>query len=442
VSWRPAATAVRGGRALSLLRENALAAGAAAAALLTMGWLGLYGWAWTDWDTEARPAVDALLAGHVGRFLHLAPAYGGSLILRAPFVLLTTLWHGGELAIYRAGAAPCLLATGALGVWLCARLRATGRPAGTRALALALCVANPLTLSALQLGHPEELLGAVLCVAAVLCAIDDRPTWAALLVGLAIANKEWAVLALGPVLVALPRARLRTLLMAGAVAGAVLTPLIIGASGGFTGQAAASGLNTGTIFQPWQLWWFLGSHGHLVRGLSGNAKVGYRVPPAWLGSLGHTLVIAVMLPLSLLYGRLRSGAARRPHNGALLLLALLLALRCVLDPWDTAYYAVPFLLALVTWESLSFNRPPALSLAAAFATWLIFDQSSVVTLTPSADVQALVFALVSVPAVVALIVALYAPGISAVLRRRFFERVLTRPERWGPGPTREAGVGT
>jgi len=49
----------------------------------------------------------------------------------------------------------------------------------------------------------------VLCTAAVLCALNDRPTWAAVLLGLAIPNKEWAVLAVGPVLVALPRARVR-----------------------------------------------------------------------------------------------------------------------------------------------------------------------------------------------------------------------------------------
>jgi len=34
---------------------------------------------------------------------------------------------------------------------------------------------NPVTLYALQLGHPEELLGAVLCVAAVLTAQRGRP---------------------------------------------------------------------------------------------------------------------------------------------------------------------------------------------------------------------------------------------------------------------------
>ena len=203
----------------SVIRENALAASAAAASLLVIAWLGVHGWSWPDWQSEARPAVGALLAGHLSQFLRIAPVYGGSLILRAPFVMLTKLWGGGELSIYGASAAPCLMALGALGVWLTARMRSLGRSRGARALALMLCVANPLTLPALQIGHPEELLGAVLCIAAVLCAMHDRPTWAAVLLGLAIANKEWAVLAVGPVLLGLDRARLRALVVTGAHRG-------------------------------------------------------------------------------------------------------------------------------------------------------------------------------------------------------------------------------
>ena len=103
-------------------------------------------------------------------FLRLAPAYGGSLVERAPFALLPGLWGGGALAVYRMVALPCLLAAAVLGVWLCARMRAQGHSTLARAVALGVCVANPITLRALELGHPEELLGACLCVAAVLLA--------------------------------------------------------------------------------------------------------------------------------------------------------------------------------------------------------------------------------------------------------------------------------
>ena len=75
------------------------------------------------------PAFSALTHGHVLEFLRLAPAYGGSLVERAPFALLPGLWGGGQLAVYRMVALPCLLAVAAFGVWLCARMRDAGRPA-------------------------------------------------------------------------------------------------------------------------------------------------------------------------------------------------------------------------------------------------------------------------------------------------------------------------
>src|ERR1700722_16621451 len=171
------------------LRENALCALLAGVASATMAWLGLYGFAWNDYESEARPAFDALAQGHVVEFLRLAPAYGGSFVERAPFALLPDLWGGGSLAVYRMVALPCLLAAATLGVWLVARMRAEVRPTLARSVVLGLCVANPLTLQALEIGHPEGLLGACMCVAAVLLASRDRPLLAAILLGLAIANK-------------------------------------------------------------------------------------------------------------------------------------------------------------------------------------------------------------------------------------------------------------
>ena len=159
-----------------------------------------------------------------------------------PFALLPGLWGGGSLAVYRMVALPCLLASGALGVYLVAKLRAEGRSTLTKAVTLGLCVANPVSLYALELGHPEELLGGCLCVAAVLVALRGRPVLAGILLGLAIANKEWALLAAGPVLLALPRGRTRAICLAStlAVAGAVLAPLTLASSGGFVASAGAA----------------------------------------------------------------------------------------------------------------------------------------------------------------------------------------------------------
>src|SRR5277367_7151815 len=119
-----------------IARENAGCAFLAACGCGVMAWLGLYGFGWNDYETEARPAFEALTHGHVLEFLRLAPAYGGSLIERAPFALLPGLWGGGELAVYRMVALPCLLASAVLGVCLVARMRSEQRSALARAVAL------------------------------------------------------------------------------------------------------------------------------------------------------------------------------------------------------------------------------------------------------------------------------------------------------------------
>jgi hypothetical protein len=420
------------------LREAVFAAGTLVIALLVLVWLGLHGAGFADWNAEARPAVDALLTGHGIQFLQLSPIYGASLILRVPFLLSTKLWHAGNSAVYVASAAPCIAATAALGLWLGARMRTRHCSLLACGVAMALCIANPLAVPALQLGHPEDLLGAVLCIAAVLCALSDRPIWAAVLLGAAIPNKEWALLAVGPVLVALPRAHLRTLLTTGAVAGALLAPLLLRASSGFVAQASAAGLNTGAIFQPWQLWWFLGTRGHTVYNVIG----GYRIPPGWVMSLGHTLVIAVMPPLSVLYARLRRTRAPGRPQDVLLLLALLLALRCVLDPWDISYYSLPSLLALLTWEALSFDRPPVLAVTASFAAWLVFRETGLGALNLSPDAQAAAFTVVSIPAVIWLAAAVYAPRVLTRLAGHPRPGTTSAAPGWTHAATREAGVGT
>ena len=375
----------------------------AALAVWVMTYLGLYGFGWNDYSSEAKPAFDALIAGHVWTFLTLAPGYGGSLELRAPLALLPGLWGGGELAVYRAVSIPCLIAAAALAVWLVGAMRVHGYGPGARAVAFALCAANPATLSVLQYGHPEELLGGVLCVSAVLAAQRDRPGWAGILLGLAIVNKQWALLAVGPVALALPGGHRRALLASGLVVVGGYTPLLLPSlfAHGGTGTApvlASSG--GGAIFQPWQLWWFFGSHGHPVIGAFGDVKIGFRTPPAWIQSASHPIVVAVALPATLLALRSR---ARDP----MLLLALLFAMRCALDTWDNPYYPMPFLLALLAWEALRSRRPAVLSLLATFVVWLVYV-NLFGRVTP--DMLALLFTLIAVPTIVALALALYAPG--------------------------------
>jgi len=361
---------------------------------VTMAWLGLYGFAWNDYETEARPAFEALAHGHVLGFLRLVPAYGGSMLLRAPFAVLPSAWGGGELAVYRAVALPGLLAGAALGIYLVARLRAAGRPLLWRAVALGLCVANPLTLRALELGHPEELLGAGMCIAAVFLADREHPWLAGLMLGAAIANKEWALLAVGPVLLVLPSRRSSCLLACAAIAAALTAPIALVSSGGFLAGARGAASPSSAIFQPMQIFWFLGHHSAAAGRLLGAEKHDFRLAPAWIGRISHPLVIAVALPLSWIAWRTREPSQRRRTGLAegLLLLALLLLLRCMLDTWDNVYYPLPFVLALLAWETEQ-RRPAILALLATALVWA----NGWLSLRVSADTQSAFFLAWSLP---------------------------------------------
>jgi hypothetical protein len=411
-----------------------------------MAWLGLYGFAWNDYEGEVQPAFDALVHGHVLEFLRLAPAYGGSLVERAPFALVPGLWGGGALAVYRMVALPCLLAAAVLGVWLVARMRSERRSTFARAVALGVCVANPLTLPALEFGHPEELLGACLCVAAVLLATGSSVGRARVLcigaiLGLAIANKQWALLAVGPVLLALPaRRRLACLASAGAVAATILAPLALVGSSTFLATTRAVATAGGAIFQPYQVWWFLGAPNHVPaptgvpRIVPMNAPWSthpeWRLAPSWLAGIPHPLILATGLALTVaLWLKLRraprgpvarglsteSGAKVLSVRDALLALALLLLLRCLLDTWDTAYYLLPFIFALLAWEVCGpADRPPVLALSSTVLAWIGFEW---LPSHASPDVQAAFFLAWSVPLAVALGVRLFGPNRSHTRER-------------------------
>jgi len=339
-----------------------------------MCWLGLLGFAWNDYYNEVAGAARSLIAGDVEGFVAQVPAYGGSLMLRAPFAGAVAALGGGELAVYRAFAVPCVLAVALVAIVVVRRMDLRGASNLARALVLGLCVANPLTLRALEYGHPEELLCAAFAIGAVIAAADRRTILAAVLLGLAIATKAWAVLAIGPVLLALPARRVLALGIAGVVTLAVLAPmLLVGAHE--TVIVGAS--TTGAISQPSQLFWFLGDTGHVVLNANGIPRPdGWRMPPAWLSPLTHPLIAFLVVPLSLAWARVHRGK-RESGEQLLLLLALLFLLRCILDPWNLVYYELPFLLALMVWEALCHpERLPYGALAATALTWLTFERAS------------------------------------------------------------------
>ncbi|MHB1810693.1 MAG: glycosyltransferase 87 family protein [Solirubrobacteraceae bacterium] len=400
--------------------RSALAPLATLCGLAAVGYLTLYGFGWTDYETEALHSVQALIAGHLAQFASTAPSYGGSLLLRAPFALLPSLWGGGSLAAYRALAAPCLLAAGALGLWVYAQLRRGGASVPARGAALALFVCNPIVLPTIECGHPEEILAAVLCVTAVLLAARERPLLAGLALGIAIGCKYWPVIAVGPVLLALPRRRPRCLAATGAGAALLLAPIAL-LDTHFVAASSAAASTSSAIFQPWQVFWFLGSHGSLLHGAFGVPEPGFRTPPAWVGPISHPLLVALATAAAAALairrrGRAGSAGARAPSvrvHDALLLLALATLIRCLFDTLDYVGYTVPFLFALLAWEceagrGFAARRPPLLAVGATALCWASFGTPGSIV---SADVESAFFLAWAIPLCVAFAVRLYAPGL-------------------------------
>jgi hypothetical protein len=329
-------------------------------------WTAWFGGVWQanggDNATVYAPAMNALLDGRFGAFFADLPVNGagGSVLLRAPFALIGKELVGGQLAIYRFGTLACLLALGALGLWLAQGMYRRGASPLTCVGVVALYACTPALLEAVFYGHPEEPLGAVLCIAAVLLAGAGRPQLAGALLGAAVINKAWGVLALGPVLLCVaPGQRTRVILPAGAIVGAwLLSGALIDPSRLWLSVTATE---NSLVAHPQDLWWPLA---HTV-GL-------YPRPPAIIGAHARQLALALALAsAAALALRARRAGAPVGVERCLALLAFGFALRCLLEPSPHDYYLLPFVVALGAWE-LYARGSVSISLVAAILLALDF----------------------------------------------------------------------
>jgi glycosyl transferase family 87 len=320
---------------------------------------------WSDFNNEGWPAFERLIGGDLQGFLTASPvAYAGSMLLRAPFAALAgALGFDSMPAIYRAGALPCLLALAVLAVHLARRARQSHPQDRWWLLVLGLAGASPVAWMAVWYGHPEELLASALAVGAVLTALNGRAVLAGALLGAAIVSKQWAVLAILPCVLAAPRHQFRLLATAAGTAAAALLPVMLADPGAYA-VAQQSISSSAQWFRPRQLWWPLGAPPPAGMG----APAGAAVTPDWLVSVAKPLIVALSVPLSALWLR-----RRRAPADALLLLALLMLARCVLDPWNMVYYHLPLVIALLAWEVATGRRIPVLALASTAAVWLTFN---------------------------------------------------------------------
>ena len=157
-----------------------------------------------DYPRDAGPAISAGAHGDLaGFFAHQAAMGPLSLYLRVPFAAIGVALGDGTLGVYRWGALPCLIVLGLVAVWLARFAGRRGAGHAAQILIVGVVLLNPLVDSALYWGHPEEILTAALGTGAIIAALEQRPLAAGLLVGLAIASKQWALVLLIPVVLIL-----------------------------------------------------------------------------------------------------------------------------------------------------------------------------------------------------------------------------------------------
>jgi hypothetical protein len=215
-----------------------------------------------------------------------------------------------------------------------------------------------------------------LCVGATLLAIRGRVLWSAVALALAIATKQWALVAVAPVLLAMPRHRLRVALFGGGLLAAVLAPAAVIDPHAF-GDSIKSIASANSWVSATNVWWpFAHAHTRIVTdGVTYVPVIKYTLP-ASLNLIPHAMIVLIGLPLGALIA-----ARRRPVtlDQVLSLLALLMLLRCVLDPWDNPYYQVAPLVALYARDALCARRLPLASGFATLAAWVTFGHVAIVS---------------------------------------------------------------
>ena len=253
-------------------------------------------------------------------------------------------------------------------MYLRRRMLTLGRPVAAALLVGVLAMMNPGTLRALHWGHPEEFLAGALCVGAIIAATRSRSLLAGVLLGLAIATKQWAVIAIIPTLLAATEHRFRLAAIAGAIAIAIALPAMALNAGGVVGTHTSVIASPEAVVAPANVWWPFSTPRTDAERAAGARGFAATIPN-WLGTVSHPLIVLIGVPIGWLFWRCRQ---RFGPSDALGLFALLMLLRCLLDPWNIDYYHAPFLLALLAWEALARDGWPRLTLFAGAALALTF----------------------------------------------------------------------
>jgi hypothetical protein len=361
----------------------------------------------TNADNSA-PAIDALIEGDPQRAIDVQPAVGPlSVALRLPFAAAGRALGGAD-GEYLFGAVACLWALALLGAALAARAHRLSDERLTGPVVLLLVAANPAAISAIDKGHPEDLIAAALATASILLAARNRAALTGLTLALAVAAKPWAALA-GPVALLVLDQGHRRAIVAGALAAALLLVPPVLSNPERMSEASRVLTEQPRVYAA-SAWWPLAEAHPAPPGVERP----YVMPAGLTRSAGQTAILAITAVLSLLYLRRRRELG---VEAGLSLLAGLMLARCLLDPLNLYYYGVPFLVALVAWETHARRGIPVVSILASIALWA--------TVSPPATNPALACALFlawSVPAAAWLTLAPLRRSARLVPARRKYDR--------------------
>jgi hypothetical protein len=332
-----------------------------------------------DYPTDAGPALSAIAHGDLAGFLAHQPAMGAvSLYLRAPFAALAAALGDGPAGIYRWGDLPCLMSLALVSIWLSRlavrRAGASARTANlTRALIAAVCLLNPLVHDALYWGHPEELVTASLAAGALLAGYEQRALTTGLLAGLAVASKQWALLAVAPSVLLLARGRLRALTVEVTAAGAATLPMLVGDPRAFA-DALRYISHPQPSVMPFTWLWPLSPAGTVhIANIFGDVRLvrtHVLLTAEALVARPLIVVLGIGVPLAVWWRRGRRAGAEVLLAAA----ALAFVLRCALDPGTEAYYHLPIVLVLVMHDAVRGRRVPVAGLAAAGVSFVVLDR--------------------------------------------------------------------
>lgn len=324
-----------------------------------------------DYRVDAAPAIDALAAGDPSRALDEPPVMGPvSILLRAPVVAVVDALGGDSLARYQAGAVVCLLVLSLVAAWIAQQMARARQPLYAQAAVIVGLSLAPFVLGALKLGHPEEATLGALAVAGVLAAGTGRVHHAVVWLVLAVATKPTAVLAIGPAYIALPAETRRDVhrkLLPGAAAATALIALAAWS----VRSRISEVLNTGKEVRFASIWWPF-AESRTVRVFDGveYRETELRELPLWFGRFPHAVIPLLFVPATILHTRF----GRQSLADGLALLALLMLLRCALDPVNNVYYHLPFIIALAAWEATARSGLPTVTIGAIFGLWLALER--------------------------------------------------------------------